>query len=137
LNITHGFKNRIVYFVLKFGFIFTYFFHFRSYSASLEVGLVPKTVNTKIVAFQTHILGGSSLILSEQHINLIHILFITFSSILNISYTTSKADTIGGNPKSVKITSGESDLISADLGITPIGWQEKGLWRLPKRSIET
>jgi hypothetical protein len=86
-----------------------YFSNSRSYSACLEAGLVPTKINTKIVAFQTRILGGYSLIPSEQQMNGIHLLFINFSDMLHISYTTSKVDTIGENPTSVKFTSGEID----------------------------
>jgi hypothetical protein len=80
-----------------------------------------------------HILGGSPLILSEQQSNGIHILLIKFLDMLRIDYTTSKVDTIGGNPRSVKFTSGGTELRCADLGITTIRWQKNSLWRLPKR----
>jgi hypothetical protein len=86
------------------------------------------------VAFQTHKLGGSSLIPSEKHMKGIHLILINFSEMSQINYTTSKVDTIGGNPKSVKFTSGEINLRCADLGITPIRWQTNNLWQLPKRS---
>jgi hypothetical protein len=56
---------------------------------------------------------------------------------LHINHTTSKVDTIGENPISVKITSGEIDLRCADLGTTPIGWQNIYLWWLTKRSMKT
>jgi hypothetical protein len=83
-----------------------------------------------MVASQTHILGGSSLIPSEQHMHGIHLFFINFSDMFHINYTNSKVDATGGNPTSVKFTSGEIDLRCADLGITPIGWQTNTLWRL-------
>jgi hypothetical protein len=54
---------------------------------------------------------------------------------LRMNNNTSKVDTIGRNPTSVQLTSGEIGLRCADIGITPIRWQTTNLWRIPKISI--
>jgi hypothetical protein len=66
----------------------------------------------------------------------IHLLFINFSDMMHINYTTSKVDKIGKNPTIVQLTSGEIYLRRADLGITANRWQDINLWRLPETSVK-
>jgi hypothetical protein len=52
-------------------------------------------INPKIVALQTHVSGGSSLIKIEEIKKGFHLLFTNFLDMLHVNYKTSKVDAIG------------------------------------------